>query len=153
MIFSWEQWRKVSSSSLQSVELFVTNKDKCFKIHSVSDVAVLVEEIQELKCDHEEADTRIFAHAQHAAEFVNTVVIKSPDTDVFVIAIASQLSINAQLIFDTGTGNNQRRIDISKVAACLGPLWCKGIVGFRIFTGKSACMKKRLKVLSCVGFF
>jgi uncharacterized protein YbdZ (MbtH family) len=149
--FLVEQWRKVPPSSLKSVELFVTNKDKCFKICSVSDVAVvIVEELQELECDHEEAGTRMFVHAHHAAESVDTVVIKSPDTDVLVIALASQPSINAKLVFDTGTGNNQRRIDISKVAACLGPLWCKAIVGFHIFTGNNTCMIILLQVVSYI---
>ena len=74
--FLMEQWRKVPSSSLGSIALFVTNEDKCFKIHSVSNVGVVIEEIPELKCDHEEADTRMFVHAQHAAESVETVVIK-----------------------------------------------------------------------------
>ena len=106
--FLMEQWRKIPSSSLGSVELFVTNEDKCFKIHSVSNVGVVIEDIPELKCDHEEADTGMFVHAQHAAESVETVVIKSPDTDVFVIALATQPSINAKLIFDTGVGNKQK---------------------------------------------
>ena len=90
-----------------------------------------------MTCDHEEADTRLFVHAHHAAESGDTVVIKSPDTNVFVIALASQPAINATLIFDTESGNNERRIDISKVAAYFGPLWCKAIVGFHIFTGKN----------------
>ena len=134
--FLMEQWRKVPSSSLGSIELFVTNEDKCFKINSVSNVGVVMEEIPELKCDHEEADTRMFVHAQHAAESVETVVIKSPDTDVFAIALATQPSINAELIFDTGVANKQRRIDMSKVADYFGPLWCKAVIGFHIFTGK-----------------
>ena len=78
----------------------------------------------------------MFVHAHHAAESVDTVVIKSPDTDVFVIAISSQTTIDSKLIFDTGVANNQRRIDVSEVAAYFGPLWCRAIVGFHIFTGR-----------------
>ena len=55
---------------------------------------------------------------------------------MFVIALATQPSINAKLIFDTGVGNKQRRIDMSKVADYFGPLWCKAVIGFHIFTGK-----------------
>ena len=103
--FLMEQWRKVPSSSLRSVELFVSNEDKCFKIHSVSNVGMVIEDIRELKCDHEEADTRMFVH---------------PDTDVFVIALATQPSIDAKLIF----------------ARYFVILWCKAGIGFHIFTGK-----------------
>ncbi|XP_028415026.1 uncharacterized protein LOC114538109 [Dendronephthya gigantea] len=137
--FLVEEWKKAPLSRLGSVEFFVTKQEKCIKIHSAGDAGVVVaEEISELECDHEEADTRMFVHAHHAAESVDTVVIKSPDTDVFVIAIASQPTIDAKLIFDTGTGNNQRRIDINEVAAYFGTLWCKAIIGFHIFTGSDS---------------
>ena len=66
--FLMEQWRKVPSSFLGSVELFVTNEDKCFKIHSVSNVRVVIEEIPELKCNHEEADTRMFNLSMHSMQ-------------------------------------------------------------------------------------
>ena len=80
----------------------------------------------------------MFVHAQHAATSTDNIVLKSPDTDVFVIALACQATIPARLILDTGTGNNRRRIDIAQVAAYLGPRWCKAIIPFHIFTGKIA---------------
>ena len=39
-------------------------------------------------CNHEEADTRIFVHAKHAAEQGSKVImIKANDTDILVLAI------------------------------------------------------------------
>lgn len=90
-----------------SVELLVTNEDKCFKIQSVSDVRVVVEEIPELKCDHEEAGRRMFVHVQHTGESVEAVVKKSPNTDAFVVTLATQPNINAKLNFNTGTEANK----------------------------------------------
>jgi hypothetical protein len=133
--FLVQQWRNVRCSALQSTQLFVTNKEKCYHYYPNAD-AVTVEEVPELACDHEEADTKMFVHAQHAAAASDVVVIKSPDTDVFVIALACQATIPARLIFDTGTANNRRRIDISEVARFFGPRWCRAIIGFHIFTGE-----------------
>ena len=132
--FLVQQWRNVPCSALQSTQLFVTNKEKCYHYYPNADV-VIVEEVPELECDHEEADTKMFLHAQHAAASYNVVVIKSPNTDVFVIALACQATIPATLIFDTGTANNRRRIGISEVADFFGPRWCRAMIGFHIFTG------------------
>ena len=49
--------------------------------------------IDDLCCDHEEADTQVLLHASHATTFQN-IVIKSPDTDVFIILIHFCLDIN-----------------------------------------------------------
>ena len=57
-----------------------------------------VTDIEELKCDHEEADSRMFIHAHYAAENENTgrVIIASPNTDVAVLCMfhCSMLNIN-----------------------------------------------------------
>ena len=82
--FLVQQWRNVRCSALQSTQLFVTNKEKCYHYSPNAD-AVTVEEVPELECDHEEADTKMFVHAQHAAASSDVVVIKSPDTDASVI--------------------------------------------------------------------
>ena len=132
--FLVQHWRNVPCSALQSTHLFATNKEKCYHYYSNGD-SVTVEEVPELECDHEEADTRMFLHAQHAAASSDVVVIKSPDTDVFIIALACQANIPATLIFDTGTANNRRRIDVGRVAEFFGPRWCKAMIGFHIFTG------------------
>ncbi len=150
--FLVEQWRKVDSSALESVDLFVTREDKCYRFHSAGNMeGVTVEEVPELECDHEEADTKMFVHAHHAAKSVDTVIIKSPDTDVFVIALASQQTIPAKLVFDTGTANNRRRIDISGIAAYFCPMWCQAIVGFHIFTDEHA--KNTCFLYSTINFY
>ena len=55
----------------------------------VSFVNGLVSVERLLKCTHEEADDRIFFHANHAIKIRNygSVVIASPDTDIFVSAL------------------------------------------------------------------
>lgn len=50
--------------------------------------------VEDLTCDHEECDTRVFLHAEH-----QTVVIKSPDTDMAVIALSLQPNLPCRLYF------------------------------------------------------
>ena len=98
---------------------------------------MIVEEVSQLASDHEEADTHMFLHAQHAAKASESenVVIKSCDTDVFIIALAYASTSSSRIIFQTGTGNNLRNIDISKVAEYYGDKCCKALIGFHFFTG------------------
>ena len=72
---------------LQSIDLFVTNGSKCYNFHPIDAIGctVTVDEVPQLECDHEEADTKIFVHAKHVAKSMDTFIIKSTGTDVFVI--------------------------------------------------------------------
>ena len=72
--------------------------------------------IKELNSNHEETDTRMVSHANHASSDSNPIVIASPDTDVFVICLAFQHIINSDIFFLTGVKNSRRTIDISAVA-------------------------------------
>ncbi|XP_028407266.1 uncharacterized protein LOC114529889 [Dendronephthya gigantea] len=80
----------------------------------------------------------MFLHAKHAAEFSDNVVIRSPDTDVFIIALTLESTIDSRLLFQTGTGNNLRNIDVNKVAEHYGEKCCKALIGFHLFTGSDS---------------
>jgi hypothetical protein len=77
----------------------VTSKEKCFHFsHGRSDDDLVVcNEILELECNHEEADTRLLLHAKHAATNNDAIIIKSPDTDIFVLCIAIQRAIEKEI--------------------------------------------------------
>ena len=84
--------------------------------------ATITEDLPYLKSDHEEADTRLLLHANDCASSSNTVVIWSPDTDVAVIGIGSADKISANVLFATGTGKNQRLLDLTKISHNIGQL-------------------------------
>lgn len=48
----------------------------------------------------------MFLHTKHASPSSENTVIKSPDTDVFVITVALQQTMNCRIIFQTGSGYN-----------------------------------------------
>ena len=90
----------------------------------------------ELECHQEEADMRLFLHAQHAASSGSAVVIiRSPDTDVAVIGCSLAAQIPAQVLLHTGTKECRRYISLSSVAARLGNGVCQALPGLHAFIG------------------
>ena len=99
-----------------------------------------VSEIEELKCDHEEADSRIFVYASFLCNNrnLNRVIIMSPDTDVAVIACYqyyNAINTCTELWFLTGHGTNRRFIPIHTIADSLGASICNLLPVFHSLTG------------------
>lgn len=65
----------------------------------------------------------------------HTVVIKSPDTDVAVIAVSLEKDLQCRLYFHTGVANRTRIIDLAKVTSALGPSVCSALTGIHTFSG------------------
>ncbi len=74
-------------------------------------------------CSHEEADTRIFVHMADALdESLRTILIRTVDTDVVVLAVAAVVQTEVtELWIAFGTGSNFRYIPVHSIAAALGP--------------------------------
>ena len=122
-------------SSMNGVfDILVAHGQECHNLH-VSDGSVTVTEISRLECDHEEADTWLILHAQHAAEYHPEIVLYSPDTDVAVIALSHMVSLDTQLYFATGIKHRARLVNLNKLAAAIGSPTCKALIGLHCFTG------------------
>ena len=131
----WQRPDRISKIPHRKV-LVVTSRTSCVMLKWESGSTVVVP-VPELECSHEEADTRLLLHACHAARSNNypTITIKSPDTDVVVLAIAFSRYIPAKLYFLTGTGNKLRCIDMNAASEKLGADICGALPGFHAFTG------------------
>ena len=88
-------------------------------------------------CDHEETDTRLLLHACQTSLSQESVVVKSPDTDVLIMMVGHKHAITTDLYFDTGTGNNRRIISIESIYESLGPDLSAALLGFHAFTGQT----------------
>ena len=88
-------------------------------------------------CTHEEADTRIFLHLQDAVQQgYSKVSIRTVDTDVVVLAIASANRLNiSELWIAFGVGKSFRFIAAHEIAKVLGPDRCVALPMFHAFTG------------------
>ena len=90
-------------------------------------------------CNHEEADMRMFVHANDAITQDNfrSVLIRSVDTDVVVLAANAAYRFNVEIFVAFGTGNSFRCIEAHQLAQKLGPEKCIAILllTFHSFTG------------------
>ena len=138
--FLVEEWQKVKYAPLIAQRsLFVTSGEQCWLFRTeASDGTVTVQRfaVPELECSHEEADTRMLLHAQHAANTGQaSVIIRSPDTDVAVIACSLASQIQARLIFQTGTAQRMRYLDLTAIAASFGQGVATSLIGMHSMTG------------------
>ena len=68
-------------------------------------------------------------------EEIKRIIIKSLGTDVFLLLLSYADKINKILIFDTGTRNKRRQIDMSSLASSMSSSLRKAILGLHAFTG------------------
>ena len=78
------------------------------------------------RCDHEEADTRIFVHVKHAANEHSRIMIKTIDSDVVCIAISCTKRIPEleELWIEFGSGKTLQFIPIREISNALGVPVC-----------------------------
>ena len=72
---------------------------------------------------HEEADTRIILHCNDADANLpesSVILVTSPDTDVFILLLRFVRHIKQTVLFDTGTGDKRRLVNVQAVAKDLG---------------------------------
>ena len=73
-------------------------------------------DIEELRCDHEEADTRMLLHAKLSANPDTSMVIQSPDTDVLVLSVSHFSSIaSKELWFRTSVKDRLRFVTVHDI--------------------------------------
>lgn len=92
--------------------------------------------LDELKSDHEEADTRMILHASHASSSKARIVIHSPDTDVAILSIHFVHNMQCEeLWFKTGVKDKVRFLPVHTIASKLGVSACSSLPGFHALTG------------------
>src|SRR6267154_2355460 len=98
--------------SLQTV-LFFSTQNTCYEFSSNNGVVLSVN-MPTLSCQHEEADSRIIWHALDACTDMHksNIVIRSTDTDVFILLLFHQKHIEGRIWkfwMDAGISSNYTR--------------------------------------------
>ena len=100
---------------LQGRRVFFALCTDCFLLTCNDEGAVNKTLIPSLCCNQEEADTRIILHLEHMKNELrneiqenNSIVIRSPDTDVFLLLIHFCADNSQKNYFDTGYGNKRK---------------------------------------------
>ena len=122
--FLLSQWKGYSETASCGVLMYFAGNKKCYKLFGQTKVS-------DLACDHQAADTRLFLHVQHAAHFFPNVLIVSPDTDVFVLAISNVYTLACDIIIQM-MGN---WFNISLIKRVFSKEVCGALLGLHCFTG------------------
>jgi hypothetical protein len=91
-------------------------------------------------CNHEEEDTRIVVHLQHALHTYNKVIVRLVDTDVLVILVGKfvdlcDLNPESDVWVAFGTGRNFRYFSVNAISASLGFSRSHSLPVFHVLTG------------------
>ena len=139
--FLYSEWEKpFYQNLLKDKILFITYLSLCKRITSNSST-----NITDLTCNQEEADTRMFFHANHVdKDNFRSIVIVTPDTDVSLLALTYQNRLSADIHINTGVGNKNRILSVKKmikniVLRCSVDVsvqtLCDAVLGLHAFTG------------------
>ena len=110
--FLADPWQEPSRrEKLCGQTMFVACQERCFKL-----TCNTCEEVYLLATSQEEADTRLFLHAQNAAQTHRSHVFLADDTDVFVICLGLSCYINCNMYLRRGTKSRVRIVDIARKA-------------------------------------
>ena len=94
-------------------------------------------EVCDLRSNQEETDTRIVLYIQFAAQKgFQSVVVRTPDTDIFFILLHHSHNVSTTIYVDIGTGKKRRLINVSDLANNLGKDWCTVLLAYYVFTGE-----------------
>ena len=99
------------------------------KFHIIS-FQVTTQEVHELTSNQEETDTRIVLYLKYAAKLgYKSAVVRTPDTDIFVILLFYANTIGLTIFLDIGTGKHRQIVNISQMAESMGADTCKMVLG------------------------
>ena len=85
----------------------------------------------------EEVDTRKILHLHYASNDIKedvSLIIRSPYTDVLIILIHFVDAVQQPVLFDTGTGNKRRLINVKALLNEHGPELCQVLLSFHAFS-------------------
>ncbi|CAB4014755.1 Hypothetical predicted protein [Paramuricea clavata] len=135
--FLLDTWSNMEGRHLGEHELFVTSGSNCTKLSSTAEILHHDMVIELSDCDYEEADTRLMLHAAHAAKCGHqTIVIKSPDTDVCILGLYSKISLpETSLFLYTGSGEHSRILSLDVISSSIPPELSSALPGLHAFTG------------------
>jgi hypothetical protein len=107
-----------------------------FHITSYDGTTVCRTEIKSVESTQEKTDSRVVLYCFYGKQQgYRNIRIRSPDTDIFFILLHYTLELQGvTILFDTGTGNKKRLIDITKLAQQYQHELCTALLGLHAFT-------------------
>uniref|UniRef100_UPI00358FB7B0 uncharacterized protein n=1 Tax=Myxine glutinosa TaxID=7769 RepID=UPI00358FB7B0 len=96
---------------------------------------VEIRELPTIYSNQEETDTRVVLYLHHAAALgYKNAVVRTPDTDIFVILLYHAHAIKLTVYLDTGSGKHRQLVNLSELAESLGEDYCATLLGYYVFS-------------------
>ena len=131
----WSSEQSASRLEKTSLSMIVVEG----KVYSLTSQNGKVErnEVFSLYSNQEETDTRVVIYLAYAAAqgYLNAVV-RTPDTDIFMILLYHCNSLDINVFLDTGSGKHRQLINMTELARSLGQEYCSALLAFYVFTGE-----------------
>lgn len=131
--FLVEQWLEKRNLGF---DLYIGHGKTCHAVIRVNGVDTVCE-VEDLKCNHVEADTRIFLHCHHAStHHFRHITINTPDSDIAFIGLScvKYLDDSTTIYMRTG-GKQQRLLNLTELHHQMGDDMAQALVGLQVFTG------------------
>ena len=97
---------------------------------------MVVNEVEDLQSCQEETDTRIVLYLNHTASLgFKSALVRSPDTDVFMILLHHAANVDMTIYIDIGVKRRQI-LNVSQIAQTYGAEYCTALLGLYVFTGE-----------------
>lgn len=110
--------------------------------------------LEALKNNHEEADTKIILHLIFISEMYPSchIDIHATDTDILVLSIGYSSNISPNTFFNTGYGPNHKKINVRSIHNSLRDLKAKALIGFHAMSGSdvTGAFTKKGKIISII---
>ena len=137
--FLFDEWKKDTyAKKLQGREINFPIAGECYRLSSTDGETVSVTAVNTLFSSQEEADTRIILHCMHISKTTpktTHIIVRSPDTDVLVLLLKYAQNIHPVVLFDTGTGNKRRLLNVKQIVEVKGSDLCSVLPALHCFTG------------------
>ena len=79
-VYLFTYWSTVCVSELQNISCVLLQMERtvicCHSVSSIDQMSVAAQQVEELHCNHEEADTCMLLHAKHASGSHDHVIIR-----------------------------------------------------------------------------
>lgn len=131
----WSDQRAASRLEKTDMAVLIV-EGRAHKLTS-SNGKVEAHEIHTIYSNQEETDTRVVLYLHHAAAIgYKDAVVRTPDTDIFVILLYHAHEIKLNVYLDTGSGKHRRLINVTEFAESLGKNYCAALLGYYVWSGE-----------------
>ena len=132
--FLFQEWQNCDPQILRGITVHLAHGAMCHSF-TESEGHMYVNEVVELQCDHEEADSRLFLHAANVFLEHPKVEMRCSDTDVLVIAVSLQSKLSGKTFMLRGTASNRKLVNIAAIVDQLPYGIPEALIGLHVFTG------------------